>query len=96
MRPVHNKYAAHYMMHVEVIAVAMCKLHAVVEGRPVLHGHCKGIYPSASAGIMRMEQGHMLQRPHALRACPCQVAAFSRGAHLQHTCRATDFQFLSC
>ena len=96
MRPVHDKHMTHDMMHVMALAVATCKLLAVVRGRPVFHGHSNGIHPSASAGIMRMEQGHMLQRPHALRACSCQVAALSCGAHLQHICNvgsAADFIF---
>lgn len=51
----------------------------------MLHRHSKGIHPTASAGIMRVEQGHMLQGAHALRACPCQVTALGGGAHLHHT-----------
>lgn len=49
----------------------------------MLHGHSQDVDSSASAAVMGLEQAYMLQRPHALRPSPCQIAALCGCAHLQ-------------
>ena len=50
---------------------------------PLLHAHGQHIYSRPSTAVMGLEEGHMLQGTHALRASPRQIAALCCGPHLQ-------------
>lgn len=63
---------------------------------PLVHRHGKSIDCPASAAVMRLEQGQMLQGPHAFWSSPSQVVALGGCTHLQHTTCGLKTRFIQC